>query len=368
MTTGATTLLGLALPVQGELSGTWGDVVNASLTNLLDTAVAGTTALTTDADVTLTTTTLSANQARQAVLLCTGARTAIRNITAPAQSKAYVVINATTGGFATVIRGVGPTTGVSIPAGKQALVAWGASDFVLIGISSIDLTSQVTGVLPVASGGTGGLLPIANGGTNAITAAAALVSLGARTSATGSAITPAGTTAQRDVSPAVGYFRYNSSTAGFEGYNGSVWGSVGGGATGGGADAAFSENDVVATVSYTIGQAAYVTGVTVTIAVPGVFTLANHGFVAEQVVHLSTTGALPTGLAVDTPYYVIATGLTTSAFQLSATLNGVGITTTGTQSGVHSVGKIKNAETAGPFSIATGVTVTVPTGATWSIV
>lgn len=357
MTTGATTLLGLALPVQGELSGTWGDVVNASLTNLLDTAVAGTTALATDADVTLTTTTLSANQARQAILLCTGARTAIRNITAPAQSKAYVVINATTGDFATVIRGVGPTTGVSIPAGKQALVAWGVSDFVLIGISSIDLAAQATGVLPIA-----------NGGTNAITAADALISLGARTAATGSAVTPAGTTAQRDASPAAGYFRFNSSTPGFEGYNGSVWGSVGGGATGGGSDAAFAENDVVATVSYTIGQAAYVSGVTVTIATPGVFTLANHGFVAEQVVHLSTTGALPTGLAVDTPYYVIATGLTTSAFQLSATLNGTAIATTGTQSGVHSVGKIKNAETAGPFAIATGVTVTVPTGATWSIV
>ena len=43
MTTAATTLLGLGLPVTGELSGTWGDVVNNSITNLLDTAIAGTT-------------------------------------------------------------------------------------------------------------------------------------------------------------------------------------------------------------------------------------------------------------------------------------------------------------------------------------
>ena len=95
MTTASTTLLGLALPVTGELSGTWGDVVNASLTNLLDTAIAGTTTLSSDADVTLTTTTLSANQARQAVILWTAGGTLTRTITAPAQSKSYVVINAT---------------------------------------------------------------------------------------------------------------------------------------------------------------------------------------------------------------------------------------------------------------------------------
>jgi hypothetical protein len=37
-----TSLLGLALPVQGELTGTWGTTVNDSITSLLDTAVAGT--------------------------------------------------------------------------------------------------------------------------------------------------------------------------------------------------------------------------------------------------------------------------------------------------------------------------------------
>ena len=40
MTTAYTSLLGLALPVQGELQGTWGDTVNNSITSLLDTAVA----------------------------------------------------------------------------------------------------------------------------------------------------------------------------------------------------------------------------------------------------------------------------------------------------------------------------------------
>ena len=130
MTTAATSLLGLALPVTGELSGTWGDTVNNQITSLLDTAIAGTTTLSTDADVTLTTTTLASNQARQAILLCSGARTALRTITAPAQSKIYTVINATTGGYAVKIVGSGPTTGISIPAGQTAQVAWNGSDFV----------------------------------------------------------------------------------------------------------------------------------------------------------------------------------------------------------------------------------------------
>ncbi len=50
-----------------------------------------------------------------------------------------------------------------------------------------------------------------------------------RTSATGSAKLPVGTTAQRDGSPAVGYIRYNTTTAGFEGYGSTGWGAIGGG-------------------------------------------------------------------------------------------------------------------------------------------
>jgi hypothetical protein len=131
MATGNTTLLGLALPVEGELDGTWGDVVNDSITSLVDSAVAGTTTLSVDADVTLTTTALAANQARQAILRWTASNGATtRNITAPAQSKVYFVINAGTGDI--VIRGAGPTTGVTIPPGFNALVAWNGVDFTTI--------------------------------------------------------------------------------------------------------------------------------------------------------------------------------------------------------------------------------------------
>lgn len=142
MTTGNTSLLGLALPVEGELDGTWGDVVNDSITSLVDSAVAGTTTLSVDADVTLTDTALAANQSRQAIIRWTASNGATtRNITAPARSKAYIVINAGTGSV--VIRGAGPTTGVTVAAGDRALVAWSGSDFVRVGASAGGSNTQV---------------------------------------------------------------------------------------------------------------------------------------------------------------------------------------------------------------------------------
>ena len=73
-----------------------------------------------------------------------------------------------------------------------------------------------------------------------------------KTSNTGSAVVPAGSQAQRDGSPSAGYFRFNSDSNSFEGYNGSAWGAVGGGATGAGGDAVFYENGQTVTTSYTL--------------------------------------------------------------------------------------------------------------------
>ena len=161
MTTSYTSLLGLALPVEGELDGTWGDVVNDSITSLLDTAVAGTTTLSTDADVTLTTTTGASNQARQQIILWTAAGTTTRYITAPAQSKTYTVVNASST-QAIVVRGVGPTTGVTFAAGETGVVAWNGSDFVKIagggaeagGVIQVNkITASVSYTMPTGSNG-----------------------------------------------------------------------------------------------------------------------------------------------------------------------------------------------------------------------
>jgi len=162
--TNFTPLLGLALPTTGDLSGTWGTTVNTAITDLLDDAVAGTVTLSTNADVTLTTTNGADNQARNAVILWTASNGATtRNITAPAQSKAYVVINAGTGSI--VVRGSGPTAGVTIPSGARALVAWNGSDFVKIVSNPVVLTTDVSGILPVANGGTATATPALVQGT-----------------------------------------------------------------------------------------------------------------------------------------------------------------------------------------------------------
>lgn len=53
-----------------------------------------------------------------------------------------------------------------------------------------------------------------------------------KTSGTGSGQLPVGTTGQRDGSPAAGFIRFNSTDTVFEGYNGTEWGSIGGGGPG----------------------------------------------------------------------------------------------------------------------------------------
>jgi hypothetical protein len=132
-----TTNLGLALPTTGDLAGLWGFTVNDSITALLDTAVAGTVTLNTDADVTLTDTDGVANQARAAVINWTATGTVTRNITAPKRSKVYVVFNNTGGTQSIVLRGgpTSPTTGVTVRAGQQAMVAWNTAlnDFERVG-------------------------------------------------------------------------------------------------------------------------------------------------------------------------------------------------------------------------------------------
>jgi hypothetical protein len=135
MTTAYTSLLGFALPVTGELSGTWGDTVNNSITELVEDAIAATATQTValgDWDLT-TTGSGAANQARCAIIIPTGSPGVTRNINAPKQSKAYVVVNQSNA--AVVFRGgpSTPTTGVTVAAGDKVMVAWSGTDFVQIG-------------------------------------------------------------------------------------------------------------------------------------------------------------------------------------------------------------------------------------------
>lgn len=78
---------------------------------------------------------------------------------------------------------------------------------------------------------------------------------------------------------------------------------------------------------------------TVTIASPGVFTATAHGLVVGDRIHMTTTGGLPSGLATNTDYYIISSGLTTDAFQVALSPGGTAVVTTGSQSGTHTLYK-----------------------------
>jgi hypothetical protein len=219
MPTSYTSLLGFALPVTGELQGTWGTTVNDSITELVEDSIAATaTASVTSGNWTLSTTgSGSANEARCAILIPTGTPGVSRNVIVPSQSKAYIVINQSDA--AVVLKG-SATTGTTIAAGDKAVVAWNGSDFVTIssfdikGVSTISFGT--TGLTPntTTSGAVtvAGTLGAANGGTGQTSLTLNNVVLGNGTSAvqfvapgsSGNVLTSNGTTWASAAVPAGG--------------------------------------------------------------------------------------------------------------------------------------------------------------------
>jgi len=186
MTTAYTSLLGLALPVTGELSGTWGDMVDNAITNPLDVAIAGTQTISgSQTAVTLSVTNGNSSatnlaqagsgatgSAQYAIINCTGNPASLLTITAPASSRNYTILNATSTSQSVKIVGVGPTTGVTIASGEKATVTWNGSDYVKVATS----TAGSGSVTSVAQSFTGGLIsvggsPITTSGTLALTVA-----------------------------------------------------------------------------------------------------------------------------------------------------------------------------------------------------
>jgi hypothetical protein len=156
MATGATGQLGLALPVQGELTGTWGNTVNNAITEYTNIAIAATLTLTNDGAVTLANTTgtdLATNitssltgagtvTAQFAVVQITGTLTTTKVITAPSYSKTYVVDN-TTATFGVTFKAAGQT-GVTVAAGEKCTVYYNGTDYVKVASSTADGVTAVS--------------------------------------------------------------------------------------------------------------------------------------------------------------------------------------------------------------------------------
>jgi hypothetical protein len=160
MTINYTSLLGLAQPVTGTESGTWGTVVNDEITALVEQAVAGGTSIdVTAGNVTLTDTDGASNQARNAILLITGTPGTSRNVIAPSSSKVYVVVN---GSDAAIVLKGSATTGITIPTGTKTIAFWDGSDFV-------SLSSSVFSIFGTsAAGGAARFYEDTDNGTNYI--------------------------------------------------------------------------------------------------------------------------------------------------------------------------------------------------------
>jgi len=124
MATQFSTLLKLALPVQGELSGTWGDLLNNSVTNMVEEAIAGSKTINTWSgnSATLSTADGATAEARAAILNLTDTGTSLSGaatVIVPALTKTFIVKNGTA---QTVTVKTASGTGIAIISGSTGHV------------------------------------------------------------------------------------------------------------------------------------------------------------------------------------------------------------------------------------------------------
>lgn len=134
-----------------------------------------------------------------------------------------------------------------IPAGTTAQRAGAFNGNGSISGTTLSIASVSTGSLYVGATITG----------TGVTAGTRITAFGTGTGGAGTyTVTPSQTVATTVIidQPVVGMIRFNSTLSTFEGYSGTSWGSIGGGATGGGSDAVFNLNDKTVTASYTIAS------------------------------------------------------------------------------------------------------------------
>lgn len=151
MTSTYSTSLRLELMATGDQSGTWGDTTNTNLGTLLEQAITGVLSLAmADANQTLTNLNGASDQARNAVIVATGALTAGRNIVVPAVNKVYLVRNSTTGGFSVTVKTPSGTGIAVIPGTARLLYCDGTN----VADGNIDLqTLSTTALSPTTTDG-----------------------------------------------------------------------------------------------------------------------------------------------------------------------------------------------------------------------
>jgi hypothetical protein len=371
--------LKIELIATGEQSGTWGITTNVNLGTALEEAIVGraNAVFASDSDLTISLTDSNATQvARNYILNVTSgvSLSTTRNLIVPTINKPYIIENNTTGSQSIVVK-TSSGTGVTVPNGRKVMVyadgtnVVSAFDFATLTGGTINNT-VIGGVTPAAgtfttlnsTGGalngslgattpstavvtsltnsgltsgrvtfasTGGLLADSanlawNGTTLAVTGAFSATADSSFTS-TGALTISKGTTAQRP-SPVSGMLRFNTTSTEFEGYNGTAWASVGGAAL---------TNDTATTTN--------------------LFPLFSN----------ATSGTASTLFTSNAKYlYKPSTGeLQASVLNAS---NGI-VVNSQTVAASYSIPSGSSAMSTGPVTVASGVTVTVPTGGKWII-
>ena len=261
MASSYTTLLGLVLPVTGELTNTWGSAVNSSLTQLVEDAIAGSASQSvTSADWTLTTTAGGVSaQYRLAILIATGAPGAVFT---GSISGTTLTVSATTSGTiqaGQTLSGTGVTSGTTIVSGAGS--SWVVSASQTVASTTITATiaryiyaPQQSKMYVVVNNCTDQSSVYIRGGTSSS------YTTGVEIEALGSALVAWDSTANDFVKIAGG----------------------GGGAAGTGGNQIFFQNDLNVTGSYTIptgknagtfGPVTVNSGVTVTVPSGSVWTV-----------------------------------------------------------------------------------------------
>lgn len=345
MTINRTTLLDLPLPVTGTESGTWGDIVNNGLSEYIDISVAGSLSLSADSDTNLSSTegnaagtNIGSTTAQYAILRCTGARTATRNINAPAwaisggtltnYSKIYIVVNETTGSQNIVLRATNSatptyTTGVTIVPGERAVCAWNGSDFVKVGGAAGGSTTQIqfnnAGVF-------GGSANLTWDGTNVQIGATGALRLADTDSSNYVAFKSPGTVASN--------VTWTLPSA--DGTNGQALVTNGSG-----------------TLSFS----------TVAVTVSNDTSTSSNVYPAFLATTSGTAGTIYTGNA--NLLYKPSTGELQAQAMVAINSLFVGAATVATN---YTIPNNYNAMSPGPTTVGSGITVTVPSGSTWTIV
>ena len=229
MTITPTSLLNLPIITTGTESGVWGNDVNNGLTSYLDIAIAGTLNFNSGTCATLSNTSgtssatnIGSTTAQYAALSFGPGLSGNFTLTAPASSKIYYIVNLDST-YSATIKASGQT-GYTVPKGQRAIVIFNGTDYVQADnyFNNVSITGGTITTATLDNTPLGNTTP-ANASVINLTTSGTVTFNG-----TGAVTLPVGTTAQEPGSPATGMIRFNTTLNQFEGYNGSIWGGIGG--------------------------------------------------------------------------------------------------------------------------------------------